>query len=345
MGKMKTIECSEPYAFRMLEADIPKPGPGEVLLRVRRIGVCGTDLHAFQGNQPFFTYPRILGHELAGTVEVVHKDERILLPGDEAAVVPYLECGTCIACRSGKTNCCVQLQVLGVHTDGGMQEYIVVPSDHLIRTKGMPLDHAAMLEPLSIGAHAVRRASLTPGERVLVIGAGPIGLGVMAFAKAKGAHVIAMDMNAERLRFCASWAGVDDTVHAAEATAALTALGNGDLPAVVFDATGNARSMTAAFDYTAHGGTLVYVGLVKSDITFHDPLFHKKELTLMGSRNATAEDFEEVIRTVKAGGIDLGRYITHRAAFDDVIDAFEAWLQPESKVIKAIICIDKEKDN
>ncbi|WP_199621227.1 zinc-binding alcohol dehydrogenase family protein [Paenibacillus alkalitolerans] len=325
----------------MTETDRPVTKPGEALIRIRRIGICGTDIHAFQGNQPFFTYPRILGHELSGVIESIGDNEYGLANGDEVAVIPYLECGTCIACRRGKTNCCTKMKVLGVHEDGGMREYIAVPADHLIKTGGIPIEHAAMLEPLSIGAHAVRRADLEPGENVLVIGAGPIGLGVMACAKDRGANVIAMDINEERLQFCKDWAGAAHAVNAAnEPLKQLESVTGGELPTVVFDATGNARSMTSAFDYAAHGGKLVYVGLVKSDITFHDPDFHKKELTLLASRNATKEDFRQVIRMVKTKSVDLDRYITHRASFENAIDSFETWLKPESKVIKAVVSID-----
>ncbi|MBD2845644.1 zinc-binding alcohol dehydrogenase family protein [Paenibacillus sp. IB182496] len=338
---MKQIVCEQPDRLRMEEAPVPTPQAGEALVRIRRIGICGTDMHAYKGNQPFFTYPRVLGHELAGIVEQVEGPDAGIRIGDQVAVVPYLECGRCIACRAGKTNCCTQMRVLGVHVDGGMRERIVVPADHLLRTYGLSLDQAAVLEPLSIGAHAVRRSGLEAGETVLVIGAGPIGLGVMAFARHRGAKVIAMDINEERLAFCRSWAGADEAVNALEEPLqALEALTAGDLPTVVFDATGNVRSMTDAFRYVAHGGKLVYVGLVKADLSFHDPEFHKRELTLLASRNATREDFAVVMEAVRGGAVDIARYITHRAAFADMTDRFEGWLKPESKVIKAMVELD-----
>ncbi|MDN4524178.1 zinc-binding alcohol dehydrogenase family protein [Fictibacillus fluitans] len=335
---MKGIICEEPNAFKQIEVEKPVPKEGEALLRIRRVGICGTDLHAFSGNQPYFTYPRILGHELSGVIESVGANPFGYEVGDQVSIIPYLECGKCVACRNGKTNCCTDMKVLGVHADGGMREWMAVPVDHLIKTDGLSLDEAAMIEPLSIGAHAVRRSRLRKGENVLVIGAGPIGLGVMAFAKAEGARVIAMDLDAERLNFCQKWANVDAIVNAADQPVEkLLELTDGELPTVVLDATGNARSMMSAFDYAAHGGTLVYVGLVKSDLTFSDPDFHKKELTLMGSRNATREDFENVLNTVKNGEVDLKPYITHRSNLDEMITDFDGWLKPESKVIKAIV--------
>ncbi|OAS20232.1 zinc-binding alcohol dehydrogenase family protein [Paenibacillus oryzisoli] len=337
---MKAIVCEQIEQLKYIEVEEPLVGEAEALVRIRRVGICGTDLHAFKGNQPFFSYPRILGHELAGYVEELGEGVTNLAVGDLVSVVPYMHCGQCIACRNGKTNCCTDMKVLGVHRDGGMVERLALPASHLIRADGLTLDQAAMLEPLSIGAHAVRRSELRAGETALVIGAGPIGLGVMILAKQIGANVIAMDINEERLAFCRDWAGVDHTVNALQLPKEkLAELTNGEFPTVVYDATGNARSMTEAFGLVAHGGKLVYVGLVKADIAFHDPDFHKRELTLMGSRNATMEDFDTVRNALKTGSIDIERYITHRASFGEMVDHFETWLKPESKVIKAMVCL------
>ncbi|WP_127530210.1 zinc-binding alcohol dehydrogenase family protein [Paenibacillus kobensis] len=324
-----------------LRDDLPEPVPGadEAVVRIRRVGICGTDMHAYRGNQPFFTYPRIIGHELSGIVEQAGSAVRHgIQTGDPVAVIPYLHCGECVACRSGKTNCCVSMRVLGVHADGGLCERIVVPATHLIKTDGLSFDQAAMLEPLAIGAHAVRRSRVMRGETVLVIGAGPIGLGVMASAKAAGANVIAMDVNEERLAFCQTWARADHTVHAFhDPHGHIKQITGGDYPTVVFDATGNAQSMEISFDYPASGGTLVFVGLVKSRISFDDAEFHRRELTVMGSRNATREDFDRVKEAMLAGIIDVGPYITHRASLDTMTGEFDRWLDPAAKVIKAIV--------
>jgi 2-desacetyl-2-hydroxyethyl bacteriochlorophyllide A dehydrogenase len=335
---MKTIVCVKPDEFQLTETEVPVAQAGEVLVRMKRIGICGTDLHAYKGNQPFFSYPRILGHELSGIVEAIGEHVSDFKAGDQVTVMPYLECGTCIACRNGKTNCCTSMRVLGVHMDGGMREFVAIPADHLLHTDGLTLDQSAIIEPLSIGAHAVRRSELTQGEFALVIGGGPIGLGVMALAKHRGAKVIAMDINEERLAMATSWAGVDYTVNALNnPKESLAEITGGDFPTVVFDATGNTRSMTDSFQYVSHGGKLIFVGLVKTDITFSDPEFHKKELTLMGSRNATREDFDIVLDAVRSGSIDADRYITHRVGFGDLIGQFESYLNPESKVLKAMV--------
>lgn len=335
---MRAIVCDQIDQLRLVEQEEPVLQPGTAVVRIRRIGICGTDLHAYKGNQPFFSYPRVLGHELAGFVEQVNDQQDKIKAGDQVSIIPYMHCGTCIACRHGKTNCCTAMKVLGVHVDGGMRELVVVPTTHLLVTNDLTLDQSAVLEPLSIGAHAVRRAELRAGETVLVIGSGPIGLGVMAFAKHRGARVIAMDIQEDRLAFCKQWAKVDETVNAREGAAAkISELTDGDFPTVVFDATGSARSMSDAFSFVAHGGKLVYVGLVKAELSFNDPEFHKREMTLMGSRNATIEDFSAVQEAMRSGSIDVASFITHRVPFAEMINHFDSWLKPESKVIKAIV--------
>lgn len=336
---MKTIVCQKPHHFEQIEVPVPKPQQDEALVRIRRIGICGTDLHAYRGKQPFFTYPRVLGHELAGEIVELPSPADHLQIGDQVAIIPYLHCGQCFPCRMGKTNCCTELKVLGVHTDGGMCEYITVPTSHLLPTKELTIDQTAIIEPLSIGAHAVRRAKISEGDVVLVIGAGPIGLAVMKYAKLAGARLIAMDVVADRLQYCKSWVPADHTINASvvDPMEALAEITNEDFPVTVMDATGNKQSMMRAYDYVAHGGQLVYVGLVRDDISFYDPDFHKKELTLLGSRNATRADFDYVIESIRSGTVDTASYITHHATFDELIDRFDTWLQPDAGVIKALV--------
>ena len=336
---MQTIILEEPFQFKLTDTPEPDaPGPGEALVRVRRVGICGTDLHAFRGRQPFFSYPRILGHELG--VEVVALGEEVteIKVGDRCAVEPYLNCGVCIACRRGKTNCCTRLQVLGVHTDGGMRELIHVPAHKLHRSDTLSLEQLALVETLGIGAHAVDRAQLEAGEFVLVIGAGPIGLAVMQFALAAGARVIAMDMNAQRLNFCREQLGVGLTLSAeGEPLDALTAITDGDLPTAVFDATGSVPSMQAAFKYVAPGGKLIFVGLVLSDITFYDPDFHRREISLLATRNSTGADFRRILTLMETGKVDTTPWITHRCEAGAMPTQFPSWLEPETGVIKAVV--------
>ncbi len=315
------------------------PQPDEALVRVHRVGVCGTDLHAFAGKQPFFSYPRVLGHELGVEVIAVGQDVRNVQIGDHCSVEPYINCQKCIACRRGKTNCCVNMSVLGVHTDGGMRELFLLPARKLHPSCKLNFDQLALVETLGIGAHAVERATLQSGEFVLVIGAGPIGLAVMQFAMEKGAQVIVLDVNKTRLEFCQKQLGIPHVINGSDENVleALQHITTGDLPTVVFDATGNPKSMMGSFDFPAHGGRLIFVGLFQGDVTFNDPNFHRRELTLMGSRNARPEDFINIIRLVEAGAINTDPWITHRAPFCDTVEQFPSWTQPETGVIKAMI--------
>jgi len=335
---LKSIICQKPFELDVIEVDKPAVEIGHAIVRVKRIGVCGTDLHAYQGNQPFFTYPRILGHELAGIIDSIGENSDGLKPGDPVAVLPYLECGECIACRMGKTNCCAEVNVIGVHSDGGMQEWISIPADHLVKADGLDLDETALVECLAIGAHAVKRAGIQSNEYVLIIGAGPIGLGTMQFAKAKGAKVIAMDLVDSRLSFCKQELGVDFTINAAsDAKTALAEMTGGDFPTVVMDATGNAKSMGNAINFLSHGGKLVYIGLFIGDFQLNDPEFHKREATLLSTRNATRSDFLQVIDLMHKGTVKAGPLITHRADFTNLKDEFPKWIHPDSDVIKAIV--------
>ncbi len=334
---MKSIVCEAPGQLRMVHGPIPVAAEGEVLMRVRRIGVCGTDMHIFRGTQPFLSYPRVMGHELSGEVVTAPPGSE-LAPGDQVYAMPYLSCGSCVACRKGKTNCCSRIQVLGVHRDGGMAEYLTVPAQFLFKTDGISLDDAAMLEFLAIGAHAVRRGSVEAGQRVLVVGAGPIGVAVALFASLKGANVAVLDSRADRLAFCKDALGVEHVVAVGEADkAALQELSGGDFFDVVFDATGNIKAMERGLEFVAHGGAYVLVSIVPDRISFADPEFHKRETTLLGSRNATADDFREVLAAMKAGLVPTRLMNTHRATLDDFIDVLPQWMEPSAGVIKAIV--------
>jgi len=338
---VRGIVCESVNKLAFCHLDEPVRKEGEAIVRIKRIGICGTDMHAYRGRQPYFTYPRILGHELAGVIEYTEDNPYGLRNGDQVAVIPYLVCGHCVACRSGKTNCCVDMKVMGVHIDGGMREFISVPLANLIKDDRLSLDELAVLEPLSIGTHAVRRSMGHPGEHVLVIGAGPIGLGVMMAAKYRGCQVIAMDIHKDRLQFSRDWANADHVIDAKHPILEqLRTITNGDLPTLVFDATGNVASMQDSFQYVAHGGKLVFVGLVKADIRFSSPEFHKREMSLLSSRNAAAEDFETTISMITSGAADIQQYITHRSSFAQMIDQFESWLKPEANVMKAIVDVD-----
>lgn len=333
---MLTIICDTPGKLSAIEREKPTRGEGEVMLRLRRIGICGTDLHIFTGNQPYLSYPRVMGHELAATVEEAPAGSE-LRPGDIVSVVPYISCGHCVACRKGKANCCRNLGVLGVHRDGGMSEFICLPEPFVLKAEGLTLDQAAMVEFLAIGAHAVARAGTKAGDKVLIAGAGPIGAAVAIFAKSAGAEVTLIDGRADRLDFARDHLGIASTVRLGPGDAEqLAAITGGDFFDVVFDATGNPKAIERGFGFVAHGGTYVLVSIVASDITFSDPEFHKRETSLLGSRNATVADFERVMAAIRAGEVP-DALITHRMLLSEVPEKFAALTDPSAGVVKAVV--------
>jgi 2-desacetyl-2-hydroxyethyl bacteriochlorophyllide A dehydrogenase len=335
---MKVLICAKPGELEYSNKEKPALQKGHAIIKIKRVGICGTDLHAFEGTQPYFTYPRILGHELAG--ELVDFDNAPgFSNGEMVTIIPYFNCGSCIACLRGKPNCCVNMKVCGVHIDGGMVEYLSVPSTSLVHSNGLSLDELALVEPLAIGAHGVRRAMVEKDEFVLVIGAGPIGLGTMEFARIAGGKVIALDINEQRLNYCREKLKVDFTINASssDVLTSLREITDGNMPTVVVDATGNLKAINNAFQYLAHSGRYVLIGLQKGDIAFSHPEFHKREATLMSSRNATRQDFELVMNSIKNGGIKPESYITHRVGFDEVSKTFSGWLNPANGVIKAMV--------
>ncbi|MGU7816283.1 zinc-binding alcohol dehydrogenase family protein [Burkholderia sp. AW49-1] len=336
---MRTVICEEPGRLVVAERPVPAAGPDDVLIRVKRVGVCGTDMHIFTGNQPYLAYPRVMGHELAGVVETAPAGARVKA-GDQVYVMPYLSCGTCVACRAGKTNCCTRIEVLGVHADGGMVEYLAVPQAFVFAADGVTLDQAAMIEFLAIGAHAVARAEVRSGQRVLVVGAGPIGMAALIFATLRGARVCVLDGRADRLAVCATALGAHATVPLDTSGAdveRLAALTDGEFFDVVFDATGNLAAMERGLDFVAHGGKYVLISLVKGRISFSDPEFHKRETTLLASRNATPADFETVLDAMRAGRVPTDALKTHALTLADLPDRFAELLEPDAGVIKALV--------
>lgn len=324
---MKQVVLLKPGQFSTVETSPPTLMPGHALTRIHRVGICGTDYHAFAGRQPFFKYPRILGHELAVTLDFVAENKFGLKAGDKCAVEPYLSCGRCRVCVKGRYNCCEQLQCLGVHTDGGMRGFLSLPFARLHRSEKLSLDQLALVETLGIGAHAVERSGLQAGETVLVVGAGPIGLAVIQFAQAARGRVRVLELNETRRTFVESL-GVE-----------VLSEPDKELADVVFDATGNAKAMEASFNLVAHGGRLVLVGLVQNRVAFDDPSLHKKEITVLASRNS-ANAFPRIIRMIEQGQIDTSPWITHRLTLSEVPDQF-AELSKNPGLVKAMITIEE----
>ncbi len=341
---MRTIILNKPQEFRLISRDFDDTlAENEALLKIHRIGICGTDYHAYRGRQPFFSYPRVLGHELGAEVIGIGSGAGVsgIKIGDKVSVEPYLNCGVCQPCKNGKINCCESLKVLGVHTDGGMAEYLKVPVNKLHKSAILQYEQLALVETLGIGSHAVQRANVTENDIVLVIGAGPIGLSVIQFAKINGVKIAVMDFSEQRLEFANEAIGIDESIIASDDFSAddLRKILKGNMPTVVFDATGNAQSMMKAFSYVAFGGKLVYVGLFQGDVTFFDPDFHRREITLLASRNALPADFKHIISKMESGQINTKAWLTHEADFDDLPTVFETWLDPKSQVIKAMVVL------
>jgi 2-desacetyl-2-hydroxyethyl bacteriochlorophyllide A dehydrogenase len=335
---MKAIVCEEPG--RLAPADRPEPGPpapGWAIVDVSHVGICGTDYHIYGGRHPFLEYPRVMGHEVSGRVSAV--GDGVSLPlGSLVVVNPYIACGTCGACRKGKPNCCMRIKVLGVHTDGAMCERIAVPAGNLYPAGDLPPDQAAMVEFLAIGAHGVRRSRAAPGATALVIGAGPIGLGAAVFARIAGQQVTILDTSAERIAFARDRLGFESVLVAgADIADRVSGLTGGEGFDVVYDATGVAASIEAAFAYVAHGGTLVLLSVVRDEITFSDPEFHKREMMVVASRNAVREDFEQVMACLGDGSIPAHAMLTHRTTLESAAADIPEWASDRKGLVKAMI--------
>ncbi|MCR9293177.1 MAG: zinc-binding alcohol dehydrogenase family protein [bacterium] len=338
---MRAIRLEEPRRFARIEIEEPAgPGPGQALVKTHRMGICGTDYSGFLGKMPFFSYPRIPGHELGVEVLQVGQGVHNVVPGDRCSIEPYMNCGKCFACRRGNSNCCEKLDVIGVMIDGGLRDRFLIRADKLHPSQQLSYEQLALVETLAIGCHACDRGAPTTGDHVLIIGAGPIGLATLEFTRLTGATITVMDMVQSRLDFCRNTYGIPHTIlyrgdgSELEQTLAIT---GGDKYLIVTDATGNNHSMSQALQYVAHTGSLVYVGITTQEVSFLHPQLHKPEMTLKGARNALPADFRRIIGLIEDGTIDTQPWITHRTGFDQVVDDFESFTHPETGVIKAII--------
>jgi alcohol dehydrogenase len=339
---MKALQISAIKTWNRIDIAEPgKPGPGQVLVRVHRMGVCGTDVSCYLGKFPYFEFPRIPGHELGVEVLEVGQGVANVNVGERCCVEPYLNCGQCDSCVRGHTNCCEHNKTYGVMCDGGLTDSVILPANKLHPVGTLSYSQAALVETLAIGCHAVDRGGPKKGENILVIGAGPIGLSAIEFAKLSGANVIVADVNAQRLEFVKNSMKVDRTVQIQGNEGDIESvrkLGNGRLADVIIDATGNHLSMVRAFEFAAFTGRVVYVGITQNKLEFaHSPVFHRRELTLMASRNALPRDFTRIIQLIQDERIDTRPWITHEAPFADVPKVFDSWLDPSSGVIKAMI--------
>lgn len=340
---MKAIQLAEPRRFVRVEIDESgRPGAGQALVRTSRMGICGTDYSGYLGKMPFFSYPRIPGHELG--VEILEVGEGVthVRAGDRCSVEPYMNCGSCYACRRGASNCCESLKVIGVMEDGGLRERFLIRADKLHPSKTLEFEQLALVETLAIGCHATDRGAPEGMDSVLIIGAGPIGLATLEFTRLTGARITVMDQVESRLAFCEKTYGVENTIQFKGDGSEMELVKestDGAKYSVVFDATGNDNSMSYALNYAAHTGVVVYVGITTQELKFAHPIMHRPELDIRASRNALPRDFGRIISLIEGGVINTDPWITHRVAFDDMIDAFEGYTHPETGVIKAVVAV------
>lgn len=338
---MDYIICESPNHFALKAKEQPFWKEGHALLKVKRVGICGTDLHAFKGDQPFFSYPRILGHELATEVLEIGSNAAGITIGDKVVIVPYINCGKCSACKAGKANCCENLEVFGVHCNGGMQEMILLPNRLLIPANHLSLEEIAITEPLAIGAHALRRARIREGDIIVVMGCGPIGMGIIQLAKYAKATVIALDINDTRLAIAKEHFGADLVVNALQSPVdKLKDFTHGLLANTVIDASGSKQAIESGLGFMRHGGNLILVGLSKGDLSFHHPSIHAKEATLICSRNATLDDFEFVMKVLSEGKFNTSDYITQTVNYKAILTEFDGWVSQDSKEIKVMTVWD-----
>jgi 2-desacetyl-2-hydroxyethyl bacteriochlorophyllide A dehydrogenase len=339
---MNAIVFHQPKEIRIIDIPRPeKPGPGEAIVRVHRVGVCGTDLSGYQGKMPLMTYPRIWGHELGVEVVEVAPDVSGVKSGDRCSVEPYINDPDSYASRRGHPNCCERLRVLGVHIDGGMRPFFAVPARKLHISRSLSFEQLALVETLAIGCHAAARGNPLSDESCMIIGAGPIGLATLEFVKLTGCKVIVLDISDQRLEFVRRHYPVQHTVKPSDKLEqVLRELTDGHLPDVVIDATGNAGSMSAAFGHVAPGGRLVYVGITSEEVKFRHAAFHRPEGTLLCSRNALPADFPRIIELIETGKINTAPWITHRCPFEQTAEVFPSFVRPETGVLKAVIEIN-----
>jgi L-gulonate 5-dehydrogenase len=327
-----------PHDARIQDADPPRPGPGEALVRVERVGICGSDLHLYHGRHPYASYPRIQGHEAAGIVVDLGADVGdAVAVGQRVAIEPLIACGECYPCRIGRRNCCVRLQVLGAHVDGCFREYVALPSSMLYAAGDLTAEEAALAEPVSIGVQAVHRGEIAAGERVAIFGAGPIGAAVALAALDRGARVLAVDRLPARLRLMERL-GVERAIVADEedVAAAVAAWTDGEGPAVAVDAVGAPAVIRQCCALVASAGRVVVIGLSEQDVSLPVIDFTRKEMTILGSRN-NAGRFAEAVDLVARSRQRIGAMVTHRYPLDAMPEAIQFAAGHPGEVEKVMI--------
>lgn len=319
---MKAVSLQRPGHAEVVDVPEPVRRPGELLLQVEMVGLCGTDLNSFRGRNPLVTFPRVIGHEISATVS---EGSANVPAGTRVTVSPYTSCGVCASCLSGKFNACRSNQTLGVQRDGAMTQWISVPEEKIYASP-LSLKELCIVEPLTVGVHAVSRGRVTSQDTVAVFGCGGVGLGSIAGAAFRGARTIAIDVDDAKLN-TARAAGATDLIHSLNDNVheRLQEITDGHGPAVIIEAIGLPETFVGAVEEVAFAGRVVYIGYAKQPVTFDTKLFVQKELDVMGSRNALPEDFREVIAMLEAGRFPVDDAVSALVTMDEVPSILEKW--------------------
>ena len=335
---MKAIEITKPFEVKVIEKEKPVRSHGEALLKVLYCGICGADVASFTGNQPFTTYPRIPGHEFSAQIAEIDENEQGFKAGDVITCNPYFNCGECYACKRGLVNACHDNQTMGVQRDGSFQEYITMPVERLIDGKGLSAKELALIEPFSISTHALSRAEIKRNDRLLIMGAGPIGLFALLRAKSLGAKVAVADLLESRLLLAQSY-GADMIINSKTEDFAVKckSFTNGDGFDVCVEACGAPETFLACIDEAAHGANIILIGNGKRETSFVHSVILKKELNIFGSRNAYTKDFEALIDLVASKKVDILDMVSGVYTADEAEKAFNALAHNDGSLNKLLI--------
>jgi len=334
--RVALLRC--PYQLEWVDRPVPGLRRGEVLIRIRAAGICGSDVHGLAGQHPLMTLPRVLGHELAGQVEAVGREVAGVSPGDHVVVDPMLRCGHCRPCRLGRYNCCEKLEVLGVHTDGGFAEFIALPQAQVYAVpEDLPWETGALVEPLAVGAHGVARAKVTDGDRVVILGAGTIGLAALLAAKQHRVQTIVLDILESKLERARDL-GADRVLNpsAEDAVGRVMDFTDGQGAEVVLEAAGSPLAVASTVEYVASAGRIGIIGITGQEIPLHQSEFTRKEVDLTFSRNSLGQ-FPRVIGHITRGEMDPRALISHRFPFGEVGQALQLASEQRQEVGKVIL--------
>jgi 2-desacetyl-2-hydroxyethyl bacteriochlorophyllide A dehydrogenase len=337
---MKALVIKNPGVAAIEQVPMTVPSDGSLLLKVRMVGLCGSDLNSFRGLNPMVSFPRIPGHEISATiVEGTSLNGRLKI-GTDVAVFPYTSCGKCASCKRGRPNACQFNQTLGVQRDGALTEYIALPPEKLY-TAVLSAKELCLVEPLTVGFHAVSRGRVTASDTVAIFGCGGVGLGAVAASHFRGARTICIDVEDHKLEL-ARLAGADHGINVTRESLheALLKLTDGLGPDVVIEAVGNPATFCAAVEEVAFTGRVVYIGYAKEPVSYETKLFVQKELDILGARNAQPEDFQSVIQLLEAGRFPVEQAVSLVVPLEQAPEALRSWSEKPSQFTKILVCLD-----